>query len=517
MRLVKWGLLLVAMALCLSTSAIGEEVVNGNDLLGETRYSLVGLAGKCLDVEGIATTDGTPVNLFRCNGGDNQLWRLDLNGIAQRIMSIGDKCLIPDFNHPSGDIRVVIGACGGGNDLWRLATPGVERPSRLIHDATGLCLDVEGAIAADGTPTQLFGCHGDANQIWRPTPEVCTPNASGQCLNRYAWVGLAGKCLDVEGASTADGTPVNLFRCHGGDNQRWRLGLTGAPQKIVGLGGKCLTPDFGHPSGDIRVAIGECGDGEDIWRLETPGYSRPSRLIHTSTGMCLDVEAAATADGTPTQLFECHDDANQLWRPAPEVCTQDSQGLCLNQDRFRVDLRWRSFDGTTGSGQVVPVGSDDSGLLWFFEADNWEMLIKVLDGCTHNDRLWVFAAATTTVEYTLTVTDTEVGAIREYFNPLGNAAAAITDTGAFATCPAGSASQPIADDVPVTGKVRVRSGPPSSAEGHRCVGSYRPTIRGAERILRSNLDPDVSEQWSIRGRSHLASLRRHHRIRAGGA
>ncbi|MCP4654899.1 MAG: hypothetical protein GY856_05705, partial [bacterium] len=77
---------------------------------------------------------------------------------------------------------------------------------------------------------------------------------------------------------------------------------------------------------------------------------------------------------------------------------------------------------------------DDSGILWFFDADNWEMLVKVLDGCALNRRFWVFAAATTNVEYTLRVTDTVSGTVKTYFNPLGNAAAAITDAGAFATC-----------------------------------------------------------------------------------
>lgn len=58
----------------------------------------------------------------------------------------------------------------------------------------------------------------------------------------------------------------------------------------------------------------------------------------------------------------------------------------------------------------------------------------VLDGCTLNDRFWVFAAATTNVEYTLRVTDTRSGAVQEYTNPLGFAAEALTDTDAFATC-----------------------------------------------------------------------------------
>ncbi len=79
--------------------------------------------------------------------------------------------------------------------------------------------------------------------------------------------------------------------------------------------------------------------------------------------------------------------------------------------------------------------NDDSGLFWFFEPDNWELLIKVLDGCNYSGHHWVFAAAATDVEYTLTVTDTASGATRTYGNELGNPAPAVVDTQAFATCP----------------------------------------------------------------------------------
>ncbi|MEM8934517.1 MAG: hypothetical protein AAGE94_25210 [Acidobacteriota bacterium] len=77
----------------------------------------------------------------------------------------------------------------------------------------------------------------------------------------------------------------------------------------------------------------------------------------------------------------------------------------------------------------------DSGVMYFFERGNWELLVKVLDGCVLNDHHWVFFAATTNVEFTLTITDTEAGVTRTWFNPLGRQADAITDTTAFATCP----------------------------------------------------------------------------------
>jgi len=118
----------------------------------------------------------------------------------------------------------------------------------------------------------------------------------------------------------------------------------------------------------------------------------------------------------------------------PTTCQANATTLCLNNERFEVVVDWTTSTGS-GRANVVPVGSDDSGLFWFFDPNNWEMLVKVLDGCGNNGHYWVFSAATTNVAYTLTVTDTLVGTSRQYTNAAGQAAPATTDTGAFATCP----------------------------------------------------------------------------------
>ena len=83
----------------------------------------------------------------------------------------------------------------------------------------------------------------------------------------------------------------------------------------------------------------------------------------------------------------------------------------------------------------VPFGEDDSGLFYFFSLKNWEVLVKVLDGCDITGHFWVFAASATDVGYTLSVTDTANGTVKEYRNPIGQIAPALTDTSAFATCP----------------------------------------------------------------------------------
>jgi PKD repeat protein len=117
-----------------------------------------------------------------------------------------------------------------------------------------------------------------------------------------------------------------------------------------------------------------------------------------------------------------------------EPCAPGPTVFCARQGRFRVAVEWHDFAGHTGPGTLT-TQSSDSGLFWFFGEANWEMLVKVLDGCGLNQHYWVFSAATTNVEYTLRVTDTTNGTQWTYHNPSGTAAPAITDTSALDTCP----------------------------------------------------------------------------------
>src|SRR5262245_3748204 len=52
----------------------------------------------------------------------------------------------------------------------------------------------------------------------------------------------SGLCLDVAGASTADGATVLQWRCHGGLHQRWTLaGITNLGFQIIAThSNKCL-------------------------------------------------------------------------------------------------------------------------------------------------------------------------------------------------------------------------------------------------------------------------------------
>jgi hypothetical protein len=112
--------------------------------------------------------------------------------------------------------------------------------------------------------------------------------------------------------------------------------------------------------------------------------------------------------------------------------------LCL-EDRYLVRAFWRTnpTPGTPTDGQAhtADCSNPGSGLFWFFSANNWEVMVKVLNGCGLNNRWWVFSAATTNVFYRLEVFDVRSGEAKIYFNYPGPPAPAVTDTSALATCP----------------------------------------------------------------------------------
>lgn len=123
---------------------------------------------------------------------------------------------------------------------------------------------------------------------------------------------------------------------------------------------------------------------------------------------------------------------------APAPCVESSTTLCLNNSRFQVDVDWKAPGAQAVPATAIPLEfAPESGLFYFSSPSNIEMLVKVLNACVPalGNKYWVFYAATTNVEFTLTVTDTQTGVVKVYFNPQNQPASPVQDTSAFATCP----------------------------------------------------------------------------------
>jgi hypothetical protein len=116
---------------------------------------------------------------------------------------------------------------------------------------------------------------------------------------------------------------------------------------------------------------------------------------------------------------------------AANGCAPNATTLCLGNGRFQVTARWRAPNNANGDGRPVQL-TRDSGHFWFFDEENVEVTVKVLDACPSS--YWVFASGMTNVEVELKVVDTKNNVTKTYTNPQGMTFQTKTDTSAFA-CP----------------------------------------------------------------------------------
>jgi hypothetical protein len=96
-----------------------------------------------------------------------------------------------------------------------------------------------------------------------------------------------------------------------------------------------------------------------------------------------------------------------------EPCVASETVMCLHRDRYEVTIEWEDPQGARGQAKVVrggtrTIGTNESGTFYFFSPSNWEVLLKVLDACQHNQHHWVYAASASDVGMTLVVRDTSL-------------------------------------------------------------------------------------------------------------
>jgi non-reducing end alpha-L-arabinofuranosidase len=147
-------------------SAVQANIVAvgyGSDSTGGTGGTSGVLRGvgsnRCLNVPGAATTNGTLLQIYDCNGSTSQQWTSLSNG---ELQVYGNKCLEVPAGTTTRGTKVEIYDCNGGsNQQWTLNTDGT-----IVGLESGLCLDVTAKGTANGTAVQIWTCKGGSNQKW---------------------------------------------------------------------------------------------------------------------------------------------------------------------------------------------------------------------------------------------------------------------------------------------------------------------------------------------------------------
>jgi hypothetical protein len=99
-------------------------------------------------------------------------------------------------------------------------------------------------------------------------------------------------------------------------------------------------------------------------------------------------------------------------------CIPGPRQHCLADGRFRVTAEFFDSAGIAHPAMAIP-WTEDSGMFWFFGADNVELVCKVLDGRQLNGAFWVFYAALSNQQFSIYIEDTLTGEHRSWTNPAG--------------------------------------------------------------------------------------------------
>ncbi|MEV4492538.1 ricin-type beta-trefoil lectin domain protein [Micromonospora coxensis] len=117
-------------------------------------------SGRCAEIGGSSTTNGTQAQIWDCVGTANQRWT---STASRQLMVYGTKCLDASGQGTTNGTTVVIWDCNGqANQQWNINANGT-----ITGVQSGLCLDASGAATGNGTKLILWSCNGGANQQWQ--------------------------------------------------------------------------------------------------------------------------------------------------------------------------------------------------------------------------------------------------------------------------------------------------------------------------------------------------------------
>lgn len=239
--------------------------------------------------------------LSGCGGGTQPIGYFGIHGISDNVLGIGlgrslrdtfvrtNGCAAQNPGEPSAGSRThittVYSGCRTGYPVQWAAFDGGHMPG-----------PVDGCGCEDGVRTWTKG------EAWRFISQFGSSPPTKQ--NVMIAGGQSGRCVDVPGSSTANGTQLQLWDCHGGTNQRWTYT---ASRQLTVYGSKCLDANGQGTANGTTVIIWDCnGQSNQQWNLNADGT-----ITGVQSGLCVD--AAGTGNGAKAQLWSCTGSANQQW------------------------------------------------------------------------------------------------------------------------------------------------------------------------------------------------------------
>ncbi|HVS16456.1 MAG TPA: hypothetical protein VMV46_21280 [Thermoanaerobaculia bacterium] len=200
--------------------------------------------------------------------------------------------------------------------------------------------------------------------------------------------------------------------------------ITAADLRVTPLGADTSLPFPAEPDLQLTALEGSPGPGEVLFESAEGGFQT----------VALRATPFADRAGAPTGWFlegqydeGCCDRFVVDLGLVPLLPLVVEGALGFHRGRFIVSADFSDFEGVRA--EAVPVALDDqSGFFWFFDADNPELFVKILDACDLFGRYWIFIAGLTNLGVDVMVLDQQNDYGLVYHNEIGGTFETVLDT-----------------------------------------------------------------------------------------
>ncbi|KAH6906598.1 ricin B lectin domain-containing protein [Coprinopsis sp. MPI-PUGE-AT-0042] len=170
------GRIAVYSLVCLAAVALSYAQI----ILPGTTIHPVAHLGKCLEVRGAVFVNGTPVQVYDCNGTNAQRWTFNRNEIRSQIRVSGTNFCLDAGGDPSvpDGTQMKIWECYDNlpRQEWFVGDNGYVRLSSLRHGTFDICLDLTDGRLDNTNVMQTWQCSEDnLNQLWSYAPTPAEP------------------------------------------------------------------------------------------------------------------------------------------------------------------------------------------------------------------------------------------------------------------------------------------------------------------------------------------------------
>ncbi|MFD8979461.1 RICIN domain-containing protein [Streptomyces sp. NPDC059564] len=278
--------------------------------------------GKCLDVENSGTNDGSPVQVYWCNGTSAQQWQVwaDDHGLHLRSV-VSQKCLDVSNNDAANGTRIQIWTCNSSPaQTWEY---NLRATTSLMNVGTGKCLDLH--TYEPGYDSWLWDCNGTGPQQFdiKPSGHGAIPPQADFAKAKAAVTGAqagAKKQLDVlkaqaaaakKAAATSDAAAQSAYTIADANGAPPGRGLLVGQQKAQVTQGAVAALEAMVKAGETAEAATRASgaDSETIAQRALAQAAQAKAEFRREAAHTAELQAKASADAAKSHRDNAKKDA----------------------------------------------------------------------------------------------------------------------------------------------------------------------------------------------------------------